>query len=87
MFPFLKVKIGAQAHPATITHDRSKLSKERMVARIGNIQASLDLDKKRDGGMSREKKENLKNEIKGILAELDAREDTLNEIVSKIVGE
>jgi len=82
MFTF---KLKAQTHDATIDFgDRSKIPKERMVARVQSVRDSLALDKRRNGGMSRGKKNALRAEVRGILAELGAREEALDEIVRKI---
>jgi len=76
--------LNATAHPATITHDYAKVSKERMIARVGSIKASLALDARKGGQMSAEKKSNLKEEVKGILRELGAREEALDKIVESL---
>ena len=81
MGPF---RIFSRAHPATITHDKAKISKERLVARIQNIKNSLESNKTRKQKLSRYKKNKLKQEVKSILLELDAREETIDKIIERL---
>ena len=73
MFNFL-----TRSHEATVTHDYAKVSKERMVNRIKNITVALK------GLMPKEKKTKLKQELRGMLSELDAREETINQIMKDL---
>ena len=77
------VKTTAQP-AAVVLGDKSKVSKERLVVRVDRIKRALEFDRRRNGNMSEEKKNNLKNEVKGILVELGARDEALNEIVEKL---
>ena len=75
-------KIGAQAHDATITlgPNLAKVGKERMRNRVESIANSL----KTSPDMPKAKVEKLKNEVRGILEELDARKEVIDDIISKL---
>jgi len=77
--------MNVKQHPAEVAFgDRSKVSKERLVGRVARIKQSLAFDKKHGSKMSQEKIQKLKNEVKGILLELGAREETLDKIVDQL---
>jgi septal ring factor EnvC (AmiA/AmiB activator) len=75
-------RLRSKAHPATITFDKSIIKKERLVARVKNIKNALESNEKRKVKYSRDKKAKLLNEIRSILVELDAREETIRKIES-----
>jgi len=78
-------KVNTTALPAEVVlGDKSKVSKERLVVRVDRIKQALEFDRKCNGNMSEEKKQNLKNEVKGILVELGARDEALDEIVKRL---
>ena len=71
------MNIFGKAHEATVTlGDNSKTSKERLIARVGRVKKALD------DGMPEPKRTNLKRELRGILVELDAREEAVNAIMA-----
>ena len=72
------MNIFGKVYDATVTlGDQSKTSKERMISREGRLKNALDK------GMPEPKRTNLKNELRGILLELDAREEAVNKIMAQ----
>lgn len=70
--------IFGKTYDATVTlGDSSKVSKERIVARAGRLKKAIE------DGMPEPKRTNLKAELRGLLLELDAREEAVNEIMAK----
>ena len=71
------MNIFGKVHDATVVlGDNSKTAKERLIARIGRVKRALD------DGMPEPKRTNLKRELRGILLELDARVEAVNEIMA-----
>ncbi len=70
-------KTGVGAHKAIVSSDRSKTSKDRLVSRAGRLKTALE------GPMPRDKKRKLKAELRGILGELDARQEAIEEIMQR----
>lgn len=72
------MRIFGKVHDATVTlGDNSKVSKERMIARAGRIKSTLVK------GIPEPKRTNLKAELRGILLELDARDEAVNAIMAR----
>ena len=78
------MKFFGKAHDATISQNLAKVSRKRMISRVQSIANSLRQDKKVKKGMSKAKRAKLTAELRGIMAELDAREETVNEILDVI---
>ena len=71
------MNIFGAVHDATVElGDNSKTSKSRLIARIGRLKRALD------DGMPEPKRTNLKRELRGLLVEIDAREEAVNEIMA-----
>ena len=71
------MNIFGRTYDAEVTlGDNSKTSKTRLMARAGRLKLAIE------GDMPEQKLTNLKKELRGILLELGAREEAVNEIMA-----
>jgi len=71
---FFRARIGG--HKAEVSN-HSKASKDRLVNRVGSVKRALE------GYMPEPKRQHLKDELRSILLELDAREEAVNAIMAQ----